>query len=31
MCTSFLPQGLPVASRFKKPQNASEDEIWVRT
>lgn len=30
MCTSFLLQGLPVASYFKKPQHASENETWLR-
>lgn len=31
MCTSFLLQGLPVASYLKKPQRASANETWVRT
>lgn len=30
MCTSFLLQALPVASYFKKPQHASENETWLR-
>lgn len=26
----ILLQGVPVASYFKKPQHASENETWVR-